>query len=86
MLNLFGRMRMYKRIQKNTKQRNKLTLVSDNPIYHPYNVNADEVLEMWQAQMVITRANLQQRWDVDQLATIVTNLQEQVSSLKKKMN
>jgi polyhydroxyalkanoate synthesis regulator phasin len=36
--------------------------------------------------MVITKANTQQRWDVNQLAGLVNNLQEQVSSLKKKMN
>jgi len=63
-----------------------LTLVSDNPIYEPYNVNTDDVLEIWQAQVVISRAVQQQRWDVGQLASIVNTLQDQVSSLKKKMN
>jgi hypothetical protein len=28
----------------------------------------------------------QQRWDVGQLANLVTNLQEQVSTMKKSMN
>jgi SOS-response transcriptional repressor LexA len=77
---------VYKRVQKNVKQKSKLTLVSDNPVYHPYNVNADEVLEMWQAQMVISKVSNQQRWDVNQLSSLVNNLQQQVSSLKKKMN
>ncbi|KIC90410.1 XRE family transcriptional regulator [Flavihumibacter sp. ZG627] len=77
---------VYKRLMKNPRSKQKLTLVSDNPVYQPYQVEASDIVEVWQAQMVITRANLQQRWDVDQLATIVTNLQEQVSSLKKKMN
>ncbi len=77
---------VYKRVMKNPRSKQKLTLVSDNPVYQPYQVDANDIVEVWQAQMVITRANLQQRWDVDQLATIVTNLQEQVSSLKKKMN
>ena len=71
---------------KNPKSKQKLTLVSDNPVYQPYQVDAQDIVEVWQAQMVITRANLQQRWDVNQLASIVTNLQEQVSTLKKKMN
>ena len=52
--------------------------------FHPYTVNAEEVLEMWQAQMVISKANTQQRWDMNQLANIVSDLQEQVVSLKKK--
>ena len=68
------------------KQKNKLTLISDNPTYHPYTVNADEVLEMWQAQVVISRTSSQNRWDMAQLATVVSDLQQQVSTLKKKMN
>src|SRR6187397_732152 len=75
---------VYKRVQKNGRSKDKLTLVSDNPVYHPYTVKAEDVLEMWQAQMVISKANQQQRWDMGQLANIVSDLQEQVVSLKKK--
>lgn len=77
---------VYKRVQKNGRTKNKLTLVSDNPIFHPYAVNTDEILELWQAQVVISKMNTQQRWNMNQLADMVTNLQEQVVSLKKKMN
>jgi transcriptional regulator with XRE-family HTH domain len=77
---------VYKRVQKNMRQKNKLTLVSDNPSYHPYTVNADEVLEMWQAQMVISKAGAQQQWDMSRLANVVHDLQNQVVSLKKRMN
>ncbi|KIC95587.1 XRE family transcriptional regulator [Flavihumibacter solisilvae] len=77
---------VYKRVMKNPRSKTKLTLVSDNPVFQPYQVDAGDIMEVWQAQMVITRANQQQRWDVDQLASVVSNLQEQVSSLKKKMN
>src|SRR5688572_29508581 len=77
---------VYKRVQKNGRSKSKLTLVSDTPVYHPYTVNAEDVLEMWQAQMVISKANQQQRWDMGQLTNIVNDLQEQVISLRKKMN
>jgi transcriptional regulator with XRE-family HTH domain len=77
---------VYKRIMKNNKQKNKMTLISDNPAYQPYTVNADDIIEIWQAQMVISKANTQQRWDVNQLAGLVNNLQQQVSVLKKRMN
>src|SRR5580704_13766630 len=77
---------VYKRVMKNNKTRNKFTLVSDNTAYQPYNVNTEDVLEVWKAQMVISKANTQHRWDVNQLANLVSNLQEQVSTLKKKMN
>ncbi len=77
---------VYKRVVKNNKAKTKLTLVSDNTAYQPYNVNTDDVLEVWKAQMVISKANTQHRWDVNQLASLVSNLQDQVTTLKKKMN
>lgn len=77
---------VYKRMMKNNKQKNKFTLVSDNPSYQPYMVNAEDILEVWQAQMIISKANTQQRWDVNQLAGLVNNLQQQVTVLKKRMN
>ena len=77
---------VYKRIMKNNRAKNKITLVSDNPQYEPYNVNADEVLEVWKAIYILQKANTVQRWDVNSLAGMVNNLQEQVSSLKKKFN
>lgn len=77
---------VYKRIMKNNRLKNKFTMISDNAQYEPYNINTDEIIEMWKAQMIITKANIQQRWDVNQLAGLVNNLQEQVSTLKRKMN
>lgn len=77
---------VYKRIMKNNRQKNKLTFVSDNPTYQPYQVNAEDILEVWQAQMILSKANTQQRWDVNQLASLVNNLQQQVTTLKKRMN
>ena len=77
---------VYKRIVKSNRSKNKVTLVSDNPVYEPYNINIDEILEVWKAQMIISKANVQQRWDVNQLASLVSNLQDQVTTMKKKMN
>ena len=48
---------VYKRIEKNDRVRSKLTLVSDNPQYQPYQVNAEDVIELWQAQMVISKVS-----------------------------
>jgi transcriptional regulator with XRE-family HTH domain len=77
---------VYKRVLKSNRSKNKLTLVSDNPSYQPYQVNADDVLEFWSAQMIISKVGQGQRWDVSNLAGLVSNLQSQVNSLKKKMN
>ena len=76
---------VYKRVQRNTKLRNKLTLISDNPAFHPYTVNSEEIMEMWQAQLVISKANTQNRWDMNHLANVVSDLQQQVTTLKKRM-
>ena len=77
---------VYKRMMKNARSKNKYTLISDNTSYQPYNINAEDVLEVWKATMIISRANVVARWDVNQLASVVSNLQEQISTLKKKMN
>ncbi len=77
---------VYKRIVKSNKAKNKVSLVSDNPTYQPYQVNTEDIIELWQAQVVIGKVTTQQRWDVNSLANLVNNLQDQVSTLKKKMN
>lgn len=77
---------VFKRVLKSNRSKNKLTLVSDNPAYQPYQVNAEDVLEFWSAQLVISKVAQEQRWDVTNLASLVSNLQDQVNNLKKKMN
>lgn len=77
---------VYKRVAKSTRAKNKLTLISDNPVFHPYTISSEDILEMWEAQVVISKTNTLQRWNVNQLANIVTDLQQQVSTLKKKVS
>ncbi len=77
---------VYKRIIKNNRVKNKITLMSDNPQYEPYYVSSEDVLEVWKAVYIMQKANAAPRWDVNQLAGMVNNLQEQVISLKKKIN
>lgn len=77
---------VYKRIVKNNRAKNKLTMVSDNPSYQTYQINAEDIIELWQAQMVISKISAQPAWDMNQLTSLVNNLQEQVSTMKKRMN
>jgi hypothetical protein len=77
---------VYKRVLRNNKMKNKFTLVSDNTVYQPYQVNMEDVLEIWKAEMILSKANVQQRWDVNQLASMVSTLQDQVTVLRKKMS
>ena len=71
---------VYKRVMKNNKLKNKITLISDNTVFQPYTVNTEDVLEIWKAEMVLSKANTEQRWDVNQLASLVSNLQDQVAA------
>ncbi len=77
---------VYKRVVKSNRSKQRLTLVSDNPAFQPYQINAEDVLEMWSAQLVISRIAQEQRWDVTNLASLVSNLQDQVNQMKKKFN
>ncbi|MGX5817809.1 XRE family transcriptional regulator [Chitinophaga lutea] len=76
---------VYKRVVKSNRSKSKVTLVSDNPTYDPYSVNMEEVLEIWQADAVIQKMGQQHRMSVNHLAGMVSQLQEQVSMLKKQM-
>jgi transcriptional regulator with XRE-family HTH domain len=76
---------VFKRVLKSNRNKNKLTLVSDNPQYEPYPVPLEEVLEMWQTDAIINKVNTNPRMSVHHLADIVNHLQEQVSVLKKKV-
>lgn len=77
---------VYKRILRSEKAKDKITLVSDNPVYEPYTMNEDDVLELWKAVYILQKANAVQRWDVGSLASMVNNLQEQVAGIQKKLN
>ena len=75
---------VYKRIAKDKEAHKKLTLISDNPIYEPYTVSEEDVLEIWKAVYILQKASAVPRWDVNQLAGMVNNLQEEVVSLKNR--
>lgn len=77
---------VYKRIMKNAKSENKLTLISDNPSYQPYQVMKSDVLELWEARAVVSKVAKFHRWDVDSLVNLVSDLQDQVTTLKRRIN
>jgi transcriptional regulator with XRE-family HTH domain len=77
---------VYKRIITNDDNKNKLTLLSDNPLYEPYQVNSQDIVEVWKAVYIIHKAGAQPMWNVDQLAGVVNSLQDKISNLKRTMN
>ncbi len=77
---------VYKRIITNDDNKDKLTLLSDNPLYEPYQVNSQDIVEIWKAVYIIHKAGAQPLWNVDQLAGVVNSLQDKISNLKRTMN
>lgn len=76
---------VYKRVSKSPRSKSmSLTLVSDNPNYPPYSVKADEIAEIWAAKMVISKPVEKPVWDLNQLASVVSSLQEKVVSMQGK--
>jgi transcriptional regulator with XRE-family HTH domain len=45
---------VYKRIGNKFKDSKKLKLVSDNPVYDPYEINGEDILEIWKAKAYIS--------------------------------
>lgn len=45
---------VYKRIGNRFRDNKKLKLVSDNPVYEPYEINGEDVLEVWKAKAYIS--------------------------------
>jgi hypothetical protein len=76
---------VFKRVLKNNRNKNKITLVSDNPQFEPYPVLLEDIMELWQTDAVISKMDPHQRMNVNHLAEMVSHLQEQVSVLKKKI-
>src|ERR1700761_1377162 len=45
---------VYKRIGNKFKENKKLKLMSDNPVYEPYEINGEDVLEVWKGKGYIS--------------------------------
>ena len=80
---------VYKRIYTDDSQK-QLNLVSDNPAYHPYKVPFEDILEIWEAVLFISREFPELEKDqwagdisFDKLKNMVLDLQQEVMKLKK---
>ncbi len=78
---------VYKRVFNYIDDNNKLFLVSDNKAYSPYQIDADDILEAWESKAFISvqfpDATSQHDINVEQLATIVLDLQKEMIKLKE---
>jgi len=79
---------VYKRVFNYLDEKGMLYLVSDNEMYSPYEISADEVIEVWSAKTFISSslpsAPDEEKMTMDKLAKIVLDLQKEIIKLKER--
>ncbi len=73
---------VFKRVINNIETDRSLMMVSDNPVYESYNVKIEDVLEAWIAKAIITLDMPTTSSTLDNLTSVVKQLQEDVNRLK----
>lgn len=76
---------VYKRAGNRFKENKDLKLVSDNRIYDPYTVAADDILEIWKAKAYISTAlpDPTPEPSIETLSTMMAQMQKSISQLNK---
>ena len=74
---------VFKRIYNKIKETAMLRLHSDNPVYSPYELHVEDVLEIWEARSYISSTFPIADLSLDKLSSIVLDLQKEMQKLKK---
>ncbi|RIJ41911.1 XRE family transcriptional regulator [Pontibacter oryzae] len=74
---------VFKRIFNKTEGSSTLRLHSDNPVYSPYEVHLQDVVEIWEAKSYISSTFPIADLSLDKLSSIVLDLQKEMQKLKK---
>ncbi|WP_299759691.1 XRE family transcriptional regulator [uncultured Pontibacter sp.] len=74
---------VFKRIFNKLKDASMLRLHSDNPVYSPYEVHVEDVVEIWEAKSYISSTFPIADLSLDKLSSIVLDLQKEMLKLKK---
>jgi transcriptional regulator with XRE-family HTH domain len=73
---------VFKIIYNYLKEKESIQLVSTNPIYEPYFVHADEIIEVWKFVNYISSDLPEIKIDQENLKKTLINLQKEVSEIK----
>ena len=77
---------VYKRVINNIDESNTLRLVSDNPVYPAYDVNIDEVVELWKFTCAInTQEYTPEELKISSISTMFNELGIELKALKKSL-
>ncbi|WP_210519030.1 LexA family transcriptional regulator [Hymenobacter terricola] len=74
---------VFKRVFNKLRSGAMFVLHSDNPNFSPYDINADDVLEIWEAKSYISSTFPIAELSLERVASLVLDLQQQVALLKK---
>jgi transcriptional regulator with XRE-family HTH domain len=75
---------VYKRIGNKFKENKKLKLVSDNPVYEPYEINGEDVLEIWKGKGYISTQLPEPTPEptMESLTAMMAQMQRSIAGLK----
>ena len=74
---------VFKRVFNRLKDAAMLALHSDNPVYSPYEIDVEDVVEIWEAKSYISNTFPIADLSLNRLASIVLDLQQQMTTMKK---
>ncbi|MBX7224581.1 MAG: helix-turn-helix domain-containing protein [Chitinophagales bacterium] len=75
---------VYKRVFNKIEENGTLLLVSDNKMYHPYTIPAQEILELWEFAAVInTEETSPNEVTLEQLMTKLQSMEHQLAGIKE---
>ena len=75
---------VYKRIGNKYRDNKKLKLMSDNPAYEPYDVGAEDILEIWKAKAYLSTQlpTPMPEPSMENLTSMVAEMQKSISKLQ----
>ena len=74
---------VFKRVFNKMRSSAMFVLHSDNPHFSPYDLNVDDVLEIWEAKSYISSTFPIAELSLERVASLVLDLQQQVALLRK---
>jgi transcriptional regulator with XRE-family HTH domain len=75
---------VYKRIGNKFKDNKKLKLISDNPVYDPYEISGEDILELWKAKAYISTHLPMPTPEptMESLTTMMAQMQRSIAEMK----
>jgi hypothetical protein len=75
---------VYKRAGNKLKDNKSIKLISDNPVYEPYTIEVQDILEIWKAKAFISSEFPQPSPEptLESLTQMMAQMQKSISNLK----